>query len=88
MSAAEPMDAATRGEHYAAHPDQFTPRQARRVNQKDGHAFHGLGAYEPVDPEIPEGQRPKGTPTTRQKDAISQGRARRRAKERIRVARR
>lgn len=38
MSRAQPMDAATRGEHYASHPDQFTGPQRRRIAHKENRA--------------------------------------------------
>jgi hypothetical protein len=84
MSAAEPMDAATRGENYAAHPDQFTGRQSRRLWHKEGRA--GGGWPEPVYPDSPPAERPKGYATPRRADAIRGKRALRRFAEAHRTA--
>jgi len=78
VSKALPMDAITRGDHYASHPDRFTPKQTRRLWHKDGRADPG---WEPVDVDIPEGMRPKGHATPRRSDAINGKRALRRFAE-------
>jgi hypothetical protein len=66
----------------------LTPRQQRRYWQK---LRARVGGPRENYPDVPVPDRVSGVkmaPTTRQKDAISQGSARRRAKERIRAVKR
>jgi hypothetical protein len=61
VSRAEPMGEDRREALYKV---RWTPRKARRYHHK---RLRAENDFEPVDVETPEAERPKGTPTPRQR---------------------